>query len=159
MRQVFIHIKKKKVLLNLLKNEIKKFYKENLVSLVIFGSFARSDFFSDIDLLIVCKRLPVHRIRRVEDFMRIEDILIRKGFDFFYSPVIKTTEEVKLGSPLFFDMIEDAIILYDRDNFFKNYLNILKKRLNQLGATKMKYKDYWFWLLKKDYHLGEIFSL
>jgi hypothetical protein len=33
-------------------------------------------------------------------------------------------------------MIEDAIIYYDRNEFFRNYLNTLKGKLKKYGAKK-----------------------
>jgi len=152
---------KKKEILSVIKKEVIKYYQENLVSLVIFGSFARNEFskLSDIDLLIICRNLAQERMKRVRDFERIENSLEKKGFKLPFSPIIKTKEEVEKGSPLFFDMIEDSIILYDRGNFFKNYLKKLKSKLDSLGAKKIKRRGFWFWVLKKDYKLGEVFSI
>ena len=45
------------------------------------------------------------------------------------SPVLKTPEEIAQGSPLLLDMVEDARILFDRDDYFKNVLENLKARL------------------------------
>ena len=152
---------KKKNFLLTVKQEVIKHYQKNLVSLAIFGSFARNEFspFSDIDLLLICRNLPQERIRRVRDFEKIEDSLEKKGFKFLFSPIIKTKEEVEKGSPLFFDMIDNSLILYDKGGFFKDYLKKLKSKLDYLGAKKIKRKGFWFWVLKKDYKLGEVFSI
>jgi predicted nucleotidyltransferase len=88
----------------------RKMYGADLVSFAVFGSVARGTARpdSDIDILIVAKNLPDGRMNRIRDFTRNEG-LIRKPPELkntFISPVIKTPDEVKLGSPLFWDMTE-----------------------------------------------------
>ena len=39
-------------------------------------------------------------------------------------------------SPLYLDMVEDAIIAYDKDDFFKKILERVRKRLEELGVKK-----------------------
>ena len=152
---------KLKRILGLLKKEVLGCYKDNLVTLCLFGSFARGTHVlsSDVDILIICENLKRKRLSRVKDFEKIEENLAKKGYKFTFSPLIKTKEEVLMGSPLFFDMIDYSLILYDQDNFFKNYLRILRERLERLGAKKIERKDYWLWVLKKDFRPQEIFSI
>lgn len=141
---------------SILKEEIKDFYKEDLISIVLFGSVARGTFRndSDIDILIIAKNLPNGRINRIEDFLKIEKKLeffiseLRKNELFpSISPIIKTPEEVLLGSPLFLDMIEDAKILYDTHSFFEEYLNQLNLKLKSINAKKIKQDTSWYWIL------------
>ncbi len=58
-------------LTELLLKEIKEFYKDRLVSVVLFGSVARETqrFDSDIDILLVIKDLPRGRLNRVLEFL------------------------------------------------------------------------------------------
>lgn len=56
-------------------------------------------------------------------------------------------------------MVEDAIILYDKDNFFENILNSLRRRLKELGAERKKLGKKWYWVLKKDYKIGEVIEI
>jgi len=55
--------------------EIKSFYKDRLVSFVVFGSVARETYRhnSDIDLLIIAEGLPKGRMKRVEEFEAVEE--------------------------------------------------------------------------------------
>jgi hypothetical protein len=46
-------------------------------------------------------------------------------------PVIKIPEEVVMGSLLFLNMIEDAKILYDDNEFFGKYLTNFASRLKK----------------------------
>jgi predicted nucleotidyltransferase len=145
------------------------FYGERLISIAIFGSVAKDRFRpdSDIDILIVAKDLPKGRIRRVTEFVEnienrlAEDIkmMAKSSIYPYLSPVIKSMEEVRQGSPLFLDMTEDVKILYDRDNFFQNYIADLKTRLNKLGSKKVFFKGGYYWLLKPDYKPGDIIEL
>ncbi|MBI1882816.1 MAG: nucleotidyltransferase domain-containing protein [Chlamydiae bacterium] len=148
--------------------QAKLFYGKSLVSLVIFGSVARETqrFNSDLDFLLVVKDLPRGRMRRVREFERIENRLEplvkklrKKGIDTYFSPIIKSPEEVEFGSPLFLDMVYDAKILLDRDRFFFKRLERLRARLKELGSRRIWYGSAWYWELKPDYKPGEIFEI
>ncbi|MCS7248448.1 MAG: nucleotidyltransferase domain-containing protein [Anaerolineales bacterium] len=136
-------------------------YGERLVSLVIYGSLGRGTATpeSDVDLLIVAENLPKGRIPRVQDFLGIEWQL-REEFNFHFelSPVFKTPAEVQVGSPLFLDMTEDAILLFDRNRFFERFLESLRERLRKLGAKRVWLGNAWYWDLKPDYRPGEVFE-
>jgi len=143
-------------------------FKDNLISIVLFGSVARCDARSDsdIDLLIVVDNIPKGRFRRQEMFMEIEDLLQKDiealetaGYRIDFSPIIKTPEEASRISPLYLDMIYDAIVLYDKDNFFTNILDKLRKKLVELGAERVHLGRKWYWRLKKDYVFGEVIEI
>lgn len=127
------------------------------MSLAVFGSrgrgTARPD--SDVDILLVVKELSQWRMKRVEEFSPIETALA----DVILSPVLKTPDEIKNGSPLLLDMVEDAVILYDREDFLKNTLDVLRGNLKRLGAKRIWRGDNWFWDLKPDYQRGEVFEV
>lgn len=105
--------------LEAIRRRVEGLYGERLVTLAVFGSVGRGaggpD--SDIDLLIVARRLPWGRIARMTEFRRVEDRLAEApdpevaGLAQRLSPVIKTPEETRAGSPLFLDMLEDACLL------------------------------------------------
>jgi predicted nucleotidyltransferase len=143
-------------------------YGERLVSLAVFGSVGRGvpGVESDVDLLIIIDNLPLGRMKRVLEFEKVEELvepalqdMSKHGISTVISPVIKTREEVLAGSLLFLDMIEDARILYDKNGFFASFLDRLKKRLQKLGAKKIKYGGAWYWVLKEDYKAGETFEI
>ncbi len=57
-------------------------------------------------------------------------------------------------------MIDASVILYDKNGFFKNRLKELKDRLLELGSKKIVLEDKtWYWSLKPDLKLGEVFEL
>jgi predicted nucleotidyltransferase len=145
-----------------------EFYGTRLISVVVFGSVGRGtprpD--SDIDFLIVADRLPNGRMPRVTEFHAVEDRLASDlvqaraaGLTTELSPVFKTPIEVARGSPLFLDMIDDARILFDREDVMRHAFAQFKARLDWLGARRIWRGNAWFWDLKPDYKPGEVFEL
>ncbi|KKM09933.1 DNA polymerase III subunit beta [Clostridiales bacterium PH28_bin88] len=143
-------------------------YGERLVTCAVYGSVGRGtprpD--SDVDLLVIVDDLPAGRVKRVQEFEKAEERVAPyleklkfEGLSTCLSPVIKTPAEVKEGSLLFLDMLEDARILYDKGDFFASYLLQLKDRLERLGAVKFRRGNSWYWVLKPDYRFGEVFRI
>jgi hypothetical protein len=143
-------------------------YGERLVSLAVFGSVGRGvprpD--SDVDLLIVARDLPRGRVARAADFRAVEQTvaprlaaLRSKALTREFSPVFKTPAELSQGSPLLLDMVEDARLLHDRDDFLRSVLAALRERLERLGARRVWRGSAWYWDLKPDYAPGEVFEL
>lgn len=162
LRQSFEHL-----LDEILKDTI-KVYAHRLVSLAVFGSVGRGTprADSDVDILIIADGLPHGRIKRVMEFEKVEaavestlQSMSKQGISTVLSPVIKTKDEVLAGSLLFLDMIDDARILYDRNNFFAGFLDRFQKRLQVMGAKKVKRGGAWYWVLKEDYKAGETFEI
>jgi predicted nucleotidyltransferase len=148
--------------------ELQEQYGGRLVSVAVFGSVGRQTQRedSDVDLLIVARDLPQGRFARVDEFMPVETRLgdaLRIGPPdqppVMLAPVFKTPEEVQRGSPLFLDMVEDARILHDPDQFFTAYLERFRARLRELGARRIWLGNAWYWDLKPDLKPGEVFSL
>lgn len=148
--------------------EVKSHYKEKLITLAIFGSVARERMNpeSDVDLLIIAENLPQGRMKRIREFDKIEKklepdlaVMQKKGIHTCFSPIFKAPEELKRGSPLFLDMVFDLKILYDKGDFFRNYLADFKKRLDKLGAKRIVQGERWYWILKPDYKWGEVVEI
>lgn len=155
-------------LLEATKEKALALYGDRLVTLAVYGSVGRGvprpD--SDVDLLVVASPLPEGRLKRMEEFLHLEESLgdilnnmRKRGITPELSPVIKTPCEIRSGSLLFLDMIEDARILYDRDGFFAGCLDELRNKLQALGAKKVKWKGAWYWDLKPDFRRGETIDL
>lgn len=143
-------------------------YRERLVTVAVFGSVARqtATIESDVDFLIVATDLPRGRVKRVSEFTAVENRLKKEmkdlegaGIHTWLSPVIKTPDEVLSGSLLFLDMTFDALILYDKNDFFKCFLESFRERLDGLGSKRIMQGDRWYWDLKPDYRKGEIFEI
>lgn len=145
-----------------------KVYGYRLVTVAVFGSVGRGTPGpeSDVDVLIVARNLPHGRLKRMAEFGEVEKevaplvaAMRGEGITTDVSPVFKTPEEVKAGSLLFLDMIEDALMLYDESHYFRDRLEELAARLKGLGARKIKRGGQWYWDLKPDLRPGEVFEL
>jgi len=149
--------------------EIRSFYGERLVSVILFGSVAREaqSFESDLDLLVIAEGLPQGRMKRIREFGSVEDkvepflktLQQKEGINTYISAIIKSPEEAEKGSPLFLDMVEDAKMLLDRDGFFGAVLERLRKRLKELGSKRIWQGNAWYWDLKPDYKPGDVIEL
>lgn len=112
-------------------------------------------------MLIICRNLPKEKLRRQELFIQIEDTLnleplYREGFYPNFSPVLKTAEEATFLTPLYLDMVEDAIILYDVEGFFKNILDNLRTIMKKQGARRVYIGKKWYWDLKPGLKHGDV---
>ena len=155
-------------LLNNMVKIMKEEFKDDLTSVVLYGSVARGDNRndSDVDLLIIIKNLPkdsmLKRIRlfetKVEDKLNLDEYW-KNGYYISLSPILKTPEEAEKISPLYLDMAYDAIILYDKNQFFTKILQKLKERLKELGAERVRMGKKWYWVLKKDSKFGDTIEL
>ena len=156
------------ILLNNIVRIMREEFKDDLISIVLYGSVARGDNRndSDVDLLIVMNNLPkdsmLKRIRlfetRVEDKLNLDEYW-NKGYYISLSPILKTPDEAEKISPLYLDMVYDAVILYDKDQFFTKILEKLKEKLRELGAERIIMGKKWYWILKKDSKFGETVEL
>jgi hypothetical protein len=140
--------------LRVLSEALLRHYGDRLVSAAVFGSVARRtpNPESDIDLLVVAHGLPVGRSRRVEEFGAVDEAmephlraLEERGIRTRLSPVFRTPNEVQEGGPLFLDMTEHVVLLYDRDGFLRRYLDRLRTELEKTGARRVRYKGAWYW--------------
>ncbi len=141
---------------------------DKLVSLVVYGSVARNEARrdSDVDLLVIGRGLPKSRFKRQDLFEEAErdienlvDKLWSEGYYVDFSPIILDVEEARRHRPLYLDMVVDAVIVFDRDDFFKKVLDEMAERMRSLGAERRKVGKLWYWILKKDYRLGEVIEI
>jgi hypothetical protein len=143
---------------------------ENLVSVVLYGSVARGNAgpLSDIDILVVIEEGSDVYYERLEPFLtilnqiRAESAGVKQdefGLIPEISVLILTREESSENKYLYLDMIEEAKILYDRDEFFQKRLESLADRLEELGSRRVEFNGGWYWDLKPDLKLGEVVVL
>ncbi|MBD3243881.1 MAG: nucleotidyltransferase domain-containing protein [Chitinivibrionales bacterium] len=146
-----------------LKDAACRLYGPRLVSIALFGSAARGVATpeSDLDVLVVADELPKGRMSRAREFERVETevetALAAKCLPL--SPVFKSREEVRRGSPLLWDMTEYVVLLYDKDDFLQHVLEATRERLRQLGARRVVRGNAWYWVLKEDFTPGEVFTI
>ena len=141
---------------------------DRLVSVVLFGSVARGEASpnSDIDLLIVARDLPRGQLSRKRQLAAADDrieghltALAEEGVNAVFTRILKTPEEAVRVVPLYLDLVEDAVLLLDRDDFFKTVLSRLETRLRDLGARRLSSGRIRYWDLKPDLRIFERFTL
>lgn len=147
---------------------LKEEFGDNLVSVVLHGSVARSDYRpdSDIDLLLVFEELPRNQFARRDMVLEIEREVEREtpqrleeGQYHVFTTILKTREEARHTAPYYLDMTTDAVILYDKGDFFHGVLDRLRARMKELGSRKVHVGEKWYWDLKPDIKFGEIIEL
>jgi predicted nucleotidyltransferase len=152
-------------------NLLNDFFKEKLVSLVVFGSVARGNAkpTSDTDILLVAENLPKRISEKMEIMARIliklretpvYKELGKKGVNTWVQFYPLTPEEAKFHRPIYLDMVEDAVILVDKDGFMESIFTNLRKRLDELKARRIYLKNgTWLWDLKPDIKPGEVVEI
>jgi predicted nucleotidyltransferase len=160
------------IIFNLIEHLVKMLKRclgENLFSVVLYGSYTRgqSSPESDVDLLIIADGLPASSLERQSFFTRIlaeveaplRKALKQTGWYPYISAILKTPQEADCVSRIYFDMIDEARIFFDKGGFFASVLEKVKKRLEELGAKRVRVGKMWYWDLKPDYRPGEIFEI
>jgi len=111
----------------------KKKFKDDLVSIVLFGSYARGNFkeTSDVDLLVIVKKLPEsvwERDKLIKEILW--KILLEKHVRI--SPIIVEPEEIKMHAkwpnPLFYGILLGYRILFGKE-FFESIMDIVRERI------------------------------
>lgn len=151
------------------RSAVQTLYGNRLVSLAVFGSWARqaATADSDLDLLVVARNLPPSRMKRAREFRPVEAATAFERSQFWgpnrpaieLSPVFKTPEELKAGSPLYLDMTLWCVVLHDRDHTLHDYMTTLRGRMKSLGSIRKSFKGGSFWDYKPDFRPGEVVEL
>lgn len=125
-----------------LREECLRYYKKNLVSIVIFGSYAdeRWTSDSDIDILIILEKTKSNYERYVEFFKILENLKtlneLKKAEIYpLISPVIKSKKSIKVELPYLWS--SKFKIIYDKNGFFKKFL----ERLEEFKREKLEFYD------------------
>lgn len=141
---------------------------DNLTSVILFGSVARGDAVpaSDIDLLVVCRELPAGAFRRRSLLEPIRERLQPRlqqlwdrGIYVDFAEVLRTESEATRTHPIYLDMVEEGVRLFDRNGFFASVLAQLRERLEELGAQRRQLGRVIYWDLKPDFRAGEVIEL
>ena len=149
---------------------VKGLFGERLVSICFFGPIVtrKATPESDVDVLIIAEKfardigsridetLPIHeKLRRSEAYRKLRS----QGRSAFISEILLTPDEVKTHPPILLDMTEAVDIAYDRGGFLGSVLEDVRRRLKQLGATKVTARRGYYWILKPDARPGEVVEI
>jgi uncharacterized protein len=133
----------------------------DLVSVVLFGSWARGEAKpeSDVDVLVVGRALPLKRFERYDGLRTVAEE-VSETFAGAMTPILLTPEEAEHVKPYYLGMLSGHVILHDRDGFFAGVLERLRRRLAALGARRYVDEDgYEYWDLKPDWKPGDVVEL
>jgi len=126
---------------------LKRHLADRLVALVLYGSRARREARkdSDWDLLVIAKGLPPRILQR----NRFLHSLLPQEWRFRVSILAKTPEEFeRLLPPLYLDIALDGIILYDLQDYMRDKLAFIRKKIQDKGLQRKRKGANWLWVWK-----------
>ncbi|MCL5888484.1 MAG: nucleotidyltransferase domain-containing protein [Candidatus Thermoplasmatota archaeon] len=103
------------------------------LGVILFGSVAKNSFsrFSDIDLAVItdskygdCLDYLNKKRKEVNSY---QDILIERGLSLYISPLILTIEDFKILNPIYFEIADYGIVLFQRGNAVSEFLYKIAK--------------------------------
>lgn len=121
--------------------EMKSYFGDKLVSIVLFGSQARgtADEHSDIDLVVIAEGVP-------SDWWEQKEIIVelRKSPGLTALPVsiiLKSPDVVKASldtiQPLLFGILKSYKVLYDPGGFFEAQAQIYRRRMKEWDVQEI----------------------
>ncbi|WP_141266886.1 nucleotidyltransferase domain-containing protein [Thermodesulfovibrio sp. Kuro-1] len=127
MKKIRGYKKKYMKIIEQLKNLCLNYYKDRLIAVVVFGSVAKGMFspVSDVDLLIILKnRKSQYReysdyYDNVESKISVGDLMVE------INPIFKSIRELSIRIPYLWNT--EFLILYDKENFFRDFLKKLQE--------------------------------
>ncbi len=165
---IFGYQKYKALIDRFLKTLIENLGAQNLYGCALFGSIARGNARkeSDIDLfLLISSRSPsiedkiIKLLLDVEEWKEKKD-LKKENLLANFTIIAKTIEELKANPLILLDIVDEGIVLYDPNGKLNEIFINFKKKLRELGAEKIIFKDgTWCWDLKPDWKPGEVVEI
>ena len=124
----------------------KQKFGDDLISIVLFGSYARETAteYSDVDLLVIAKNLPKRRIDRHKVLRDIVlEFIYRYGINI--SPILIEPRDLspKDINPLICGILTGYKIIYDKDDFWRTYLNKIKPIIKREGIIYVERDKRW----------------
>ncbi len=112
---------------------IKDLLKENLISAILFGSYAKGTETedSDVDILIIGKELPNINKRHeiIKEYQHSFLLEKKKKLSFILITKEELENWISNENPLLYGLITGYEYLYDADDFFRNKIVIFKNRM------------------------------
>lgn len=147
--------------------KIAEYYGGRMISLVVFGSYARGEqrLNSDLDLLIILRSGSwSHLSERNEEFViNVEQpcdgdlqVLFENGISMELSPIILTNEEAQCFLPLYLDMVNNSLIIEDREGFFAGVLEKVKRQMIRWGSERINVSGHWLWEIRPGLKWNEV---
>ena len=112
------------------------------LGVILYGSITKNSFskFSDIDLAIITDSKFIEyqeylnlKRREVNSY---QDILIKRGLSLFISPLILMPADLEVLNPLYFEIADYGIVLFQRGNTVPEFLDKIAKIKHKRKNTK-----------------------
>ncbi len=136
-------------------NEINEYYGDSLLGCAVFGSYVRGDNRknSDLDLLIILKKAPGFSLRIKEFVDKIEmkhEVLAQEIYEkedilCELSPYILAREEALKIHPVYYDLVDHHLIIFDPDGLIARIINSTRAFLVRSGARRVRRSNTWEW--------------
>lgn len=148
---------------------LKEELNEDLISLILYGSVARSTWNkeSDIDVLLIVS----NKFFKQFNEQKISEITIKfynkfredNLYDDYKNHSIQiltlSINDLEKFRTLFYDIAIDGIIIYDTNNIGVELLTKYRKRIEKLGIKRIFLDKNDFYWKRKDIKFGEIIEL
>jgi predicted nucleotidyltransferase len=152
---------------DLVLRRIVDYYGARLVSLAVFGSYARGEprLDSDLDLFIVLRSATRARLSaRTEEFVTNieqpcdEDLqrLYDEGISMDLSPIILARNEAQGFLPLYLDMTSNCLTIVDHDGFLETILEKVKLQMARWGRARIDASGHWLWEIHPGLRWNEV---
>lgn len=129
-----------------LKEKCREKFRENLLSLVLFGSIVRGRDTerSDIDVLVIVKELEEDWRARDKISLEIEELGFIYGKTIHLMLVGEKDLEfsINFGSPLMFEIYDAHDVIFDKNNLFEKCMTKFKKNMKKWKAKKTAYREW-----------------
>jgi len=152
-----------------------KEFRDELVSIVLYGSAVRDSFRlgkSDIDLFYIVQDDSRNVWQREEtvfkgfrstwEYKACDHWLRAQGFYGFPEATTASLQKsyARKFQPMYLDMLSHRAVLYDAEGFFQNLMMKLEEALKALGTVRVEHPDgTYIWFLKPDIAPGELIEI
>ncbi len=112
------------------------------LGVILFGSIAKNSFskFSDVDLAVITDSKFIDCLdylnKKRKEVNSYQDILIERGLSLYISPLILTLEDFGIINPIYFEIADYGIVLFQRGNAVSNFLYKIAKTKHKRINTK-----------------------
>ena len=118
---------------------------KGILGIVLFGSYANGSFnkYSDLDLFIVVDGDEADYAEKINLVIRGKSNLLQDGKSSYYpyiGPLIVNTENLNIMRPIFFDVMDYGIVLFQRRSVIRKFLESLRKyehRRSNIDGTEV----------------------
>jgi predicted nucleotidyltransferase len=134
-------------ILSEIRDKAKAHWKNDLVSVVLFGSFVKGGEYNDIDVLVVLEKIDKGRIERIPEIVAFSRTLdLRTGADILLYSCEECVSNFRNHNPLFLDIALDGVVVYDKNCFAKDMIEETRRYLKDRKIIRKG--TAWFFPLK-----------